>query len=113
RLGDQLVRRRLVEVELPLDDGVQLVALGVGNVAVDGSGMHKQRRRREAIVVVLEADRMLAAFRRLGQKSAKAIEHAAVPLDGATLHAVSAKSRGARDHRRRGSALEPRARLMS
>ena len=75
RLGDQLVRRRLVEVELPLDDGVQLVALGVRNVAVDGGGMHEQRRRREAIVVVLEADRMRAVIRCLGQKFAKAIEH--------------------------------------
>jgi hypothetical protein len=78
RLAHQFVRRRLVEAELLLDDGVQLVALEVGNVAVDGGGMHKQRGRRQAIVVVLEADRMRAAFRRLGQKSAKTIEHATV-----------------------------------
>ena len=76
RLGDQLVGRRLVEAELPLDDGVQLVALDIGDVAVDGGGMNEQRGRREAVVVMIEVDRMLAAFRYLGQKLAKAIEHA-------------------------------------
>src|SRR5213080_2133206 len=33
RLGDQFIRRRLVELKLLLDDRMQLVALGVGNVA--------------------------------------------------------------------------------
>jgi len=99
RLGHQLIRRRLVEAELPLDDGVQLLALDVGNVAVDRGGMHEQRGRRQAIVVVLEADRMRAAFRRLGQKFAKAIEHAAVSRWTAPRCTSPPQSLGARYHR--------------
>src|SRR5262249_57108791 len=99
RLGHQLVRRRLVEAELLLDDGVQLLMLDVGNVAVDGGGVDEQRGRRQAIVVVLEADRMLAAFRRLGQKFAKAIEHAAVSRWTAPRCTSPPQSLEARYHR--------------
>jgi hypothetical protein len=37
--------------------------------------MHEQRGRREAVIVMIEVDRMLAALRYFGQKFAKAIEH--------------------------------------
>ncbi len=79
RLGDQFVGRRLVERELLFDDGVQLLALGIGDITVDGGGMDEQRHRREAIVVMREVGRMLVAFRHLGQKLAKARKHGAVP----------------------------------
>jgi len=36
RFRHQFVRRLLVEPELPLDDGVQLLALDIGNRSVDG-----------------------------------------------------------------------------
>src|SRR5207248_2170294 len=77
RLGDQFIRRRLVELKLLLDDRMQLVALGVGNVAVDRSRMNEQRCRSEAVVAVVEPSRMLLAFRHFGQKFAKALEHGA------------------------------------
>ena len=74
-LGQKLVGRSLVETELPLDNGMQLVALEIGHVAVDRGGVNKQRRRRETIVMVLEMGRMLAVFRDLGQEFAKVFEH--------------------------------------
>ena len=80
RLGNELVRGRFVETECALDDGVQLGALGIGDVAVDGGGMDQQRCRRQAIVVVLEVNRMLAAVRHLGEKPAKACKHASGTL---------------------------------
>src|SRR4029453_17822841 len=74
-LGEQFVGGGVVETELPLDDGVQLVALRRGHITVDGGGVDQQRRRSEAIVVVLEMGRMLLALGNVGQKSAKAFEH--------------------------------------
>jgi hypothetical protein len=41
RFRHQFVRRLLVEPELPLDDGVQLLALDIGNRSVDGGGMNQ------------------------------------------------------------------------
>ena len=95
RLDEQFVSRRLVEIELLLDENVQLIALDVRDVAVDGSGMYEQRRRRQTIVVVPEMGRMLVAFRHFGQKFAEALEHgAAIQLERVTLHGAAAKSRG-------------------
>jgi len=79
RLGDELVGRRFVELELLFDQDAQLAALGVGDVAVDGGGMDEQRRRGEAVVVMLEVGGMLVAVRHLGQKLAEALEHGTYP----------------------------------
>ena len=79
RLGNEFVGRRLVELEFLLNQGAQLAALGVGDVAVDGGGMDEQRRRGEAVVIVLEVGGMLVAVRHLGQKLAEALEHGAYP----------------------------------
>jgi hypothetical protein len=65
-----------LQTELPLDNGMQLVALEIGHVAVDRGGVNKQRHRRETIVIVLEMDRMLTVFGDLGQEFAKVFEHA-------------------------------------
>src|SRR5262249_20621414 len=94
-LDEQFVGPRLVEIELLLDENVQFIALDVRNVAVDGGGMHEQRRCRQAIVVVPEMGGMLLAFRHFGEKFAESLEHGAViQLERVTLHVASAESRG-------------------
>src|SRR5262245_56431554 len=75
RLGDQLVGGRVVETEPPLDDGMQLVTLDVRDIAVDRGGVHQQGRRGETIIVGLEAGRMLAALRDVGQEISEGFEH--------------------------------------
>src|SRR5215475_831824 len=95
RLGDEFVRRRLVELEMLPDDGVQLVALGLGDVAVDGSRMDEQCCRSEAIVVVAEMTRMLIALRYLGHKPAKALEHGAANRCSTPRCMLAARSPGA------------------
>ena len=42
-LGQKFVSGRVVETEFPLDNGMQLVALEIGHVAVDRGGVNKQR----------------------------------------------------------------------
>ena len=75
---------------------MQLRPLDIVDGAVDAGGMDEQRCGREAIIVVLEVDRMLVALRHVGQKLAKAFEHASGTLHGwnrATLHGACPKSR--------------------
>src|SRR5262249_25615239 len=76
------------------DDGVQLVALGLGDVAVDGSRMDEQCCRSEAIVVVAEMTRMLIALRYLGHKPAKALEHGAANRCSTPRCMLAARSPG-------------------
>jgi hypothetical protein len=45
-----------------LDQGMQLVARGVRDRAVDGSRMHEQRGGGQPVIVILEAAGMLVAL---------------------------------------------------
>src|SRR5229473_371256 len=74
-LGDKLVGRRLVEAEPPLDDGMQLVALDLRHVAVDRYRVNQEGGGSETIIVGLEAARMLAALRDIGQEFSEGLKH--------------------------------------
>lgn len=65
---DQFARRRIVEIELPLQNGAQRVALGRRFLAVDVGDMNQQGGRREAIVIVVETGRGLFAAADLAEK---------------------------------------------
>ena len=54
---------------------MQLVALYVGDIAVDRGGVHQQRRRGETIIVGLEAGRILPPCETSDRKFLKAFEH--------------------------------------
>ena len=61
---DQLDGGRLVEIEALLEQGMQLAALDLRHVAVDGGDMDQQRRRGEPIIVLLE---MILPLRAAGE----------------------------------------------
>ena len=65
---DQFIGQLVVEVEATLHDRMQLVALARRHVAVDAGGVHQQRHRREAIVVVGKLARMLVAFNKFSNE---------------------------------------------
>src|SRR5712691_301218 len=90
---DQLVGRRFIEAEPPLDDGVQLVALDVRHGAVDHDRVHQERGSGETIVVGLEAARMLAALGDIGQEFSKNLEHDAIAMGIFTASACTSLPR--------------------
>jgi hypothetical protein len=79
-LVDQLVGQGVIEAEAPLDDGMKLVAFARRHVAVDGRGVHEQRHRCEAVIVVGELAWMFLAVDEFGDEVPQRFEHQPFPL---------------------------------
>src|SRR5262249_59355937 len=77
RLRDENLSVGIIELELPLDEGAQLVAFRRRDIAVDLSGMHHECRGRQPIIIHLEMRGMRCALRNVSDKLAEAFEHAA------------------------------------
>ncbi len=73
-LRDQLVGRGIIEFEALLQQALQLVAFGIGHLAVDRGGMDQQRGRGEAQVMIAEALGRLLAAREIGDEAPDGVE---------------------------------------